>query len=101
MRYSHSEKMEVIKLVEASALSVRQALKELDINRSTFYEWYRRYAEDGYDGLADRKPSPKKFWNRIPGPIKEQEVAIALENPALSPRLLAWHITGYLWLLHI
>ncbi len=92
MRYSPSEKMEVIKMVEESALSVRQNLRELNINRSTFYEWYRRYAEDGYNGLADRKPSPKKFWNRIPGLIKEQEVAIALENPALSPRLLAWHI---------
>ena len=64
MRYSQSEKMEVIKMLEESALSVRQTLRELNINRSTFYEWYRRYAEDGYDGLADRKPSPKKFWNR-------------------------------------
>ena len=58
MRYSQSEKMEVIKLVEESALSVRRTLRELEINRSTFYAWYRRYAEDGYDGLTDRKPSP-------------------------------------------
>ena len=53
-------------------------MRELEINRSTFYAWYRRYAEDGYDGLADRKPSPKKFWNRIPAPVKEQVVKIAL-----------------------
>ena len=93
MRYSQSEKMEVIKLVEESALSVRRTLRELEINRSTFYAWYRRYAEDGYDGLADRKPRPKKFWNRIPKTVKEQVVAIALEKPADSPRELAWHIT--------
>ncbi len=93
MLYSQSEKMEVIRLVEESALSVSQTLRELDINRSTFYAWYRRYAEDGYDGLSDRKPSPRKFWNRIPEPVKEQVVAIALEKPAQSPRELAWHIT--------
>jgi len=85
--------MEVIRLVEESALSVSMTLRELGINRSTFYAWYRRYEEDGYDGLADRKSSPRKFWNRIPEPVKEQVVAIALEKPAKSPRELAWHIT--------
>ncbi len=93
MRYSQAEKMEVIRLVEESALSISQTLRELAINRSTFYAWYRKYAEDGYDGLADRKPRPKKFWNRIPAPVKDQVVAIALELPDKSPRELAWHIT--------
>ena len=93
MRYSQAEKMEVIRLVEESSISVRRTLRELAINRSTFYAWYRRYAEDGYDGLADRKPRPKKFWNRIPLPIKKQVVDIALNKTDLSPRELAWHIT--------
>ena len=93
MRHSQAEKMEVIRLVEESALSVRRTLVELDINRGTFYAWYRRYLEDGYDGLTDRKPRPKKFWNRIPPPVKEQVVTIALERPDDSPRELAWHIT--------
>ena len=93
MRYSQAEKKEVIRLVEESALSVSQTLRELGINRSTFYTWYRRYAEDGYDGLADRKPSPRKFWNRIPLPVKNQVVSIALELPEKSPRELAWYIT--------
>jgi len=93
MRHTPAEKMEVIRLVEESALSVRRTLAELDVNRSTFYAWYRRYLENGYDGLAGRKPRPKKFWNRIPPPVKEQVVTIALERPEESPRLLAWHIT--------
>ena len=93
MRYSQVEKMEVIRLVEESQLSVRRTVKELGVNRSTFYTWYRRYTEDGYDGLADRKPQPKKFWNRIPIPVKDQIVAIALDLPEKSPRELAWHIT--------
>ena len=93
MRYSQVEKMEVIRLVEESQLSVRRTVKELGINRSTFYAWYRRHTEDGYDGLADKKPQPKKFWNRIPVPVKDQIVKIALELPEKSPRELAWHIT--------
>ena len=52
-----------------------------------------RYAEDGYNGLADKKPSPMKFWNRIPFMVKEQVVEIALELPDKSPRDLAWYIT--------
>lgn len=93
MRYTQAEKMEVIRVVEGSALSVRQTLQMLGINRSTFYKWYRRYAEDGYEGLEVKKSSPKKFWNRIPSMVKKQVVDIALELPDKSPRDLAWHIT--------
>ena len=92
MRYSQAEKMEIIRTVEGSPLSVRKTLKELDVNRGTFYQWYGRYKEGGYDGLADKKSSPRRLWNRIPQPVKEQVVDIALELPEKSPRELAWHI---------
>jgi transposase len=85
--------MEVIRVVENSEMPVRHTLLMLGINRSTFYKWYRRYAENGYDGLEDSKPRPNKFWNRIPPPVKEQVVKIALDRADLSPRELAWHIT--------
>lgn len=38
MRYSQAEKMEIIKLVEGSDLSVTRTLKELGIAHSTFYK---------------------------------------------------------------
>ena len=93
MRYSQAEKMEVIRLVEESRLPVKRTLVELDISRSTFYGWYKRYCEEGYDGLADKKSSPNKFWNRVPDVIRKQVVDIALDNTDKSPRELAWHIT--------
>jgi putative transposase len=93
MRYHQAEKMEIIKLVEQSNLPVKRTLEQLDINKSTFYKWYRRYLEDGYDGLSDKKPTPGRIWNKIPDPIKEQIVDIALEHPDKSPRQLAWFIT--------
>ena len=93
MRYSQSEKMEVIRLVESSPLSIKQTLAELNINRSTFYDWYRGYQEEGYDGLANQYRPPQQFWNEIPPWEKERVVEIALEMPEKSPRELAWYIT--------
>jgi transposase-like protein len=55
MRYSSSEKLEVIRIVEDSELSVRQTLKEVGIHRSTFYNWYQRYLEDG---VAEQEEVP-------------------------------------------
>lgn len=93
MRYTQAEKMEVIRIVEDSPLGVKPTLRELDINRSTFYRWYRRYVEKGFDGLRPRSHTPKRFWNAIPPWEREQVVKIALEHPEKSPRELAWHIT--------
>ena len=99
MRYSQSEKMEIIRMVENSSLGVKRTLEQLGINRSTFYVWYRRYTEDGYDGLAERKSSRRRFWNQIPPEEKERVIEIALEQTDKSPRELAFYITdkrGYL-----
>ena len=93
MKYSQAEKMEIIRIVEKSEVSVKRTLKELGINRSTFYKWYQRYIEDGYDGLAYQYQPPRQFWNAIPPEEREKVVAIALEHPEKSPRELAWHIT--------
>ena len=58
MRYCAADKAEIIQLVENSALSVRQTLVRLDIHKSTFYNWLKRYEEDGMDGLEDKQPRP-------------------------------------------
>ncbi len=50
MRCSAAEKLEIIRLVEQSSLSVRRTLSQLGIPRSTFYAWYDRYRGGGADG---------------------------------------------------
>jgi transposase InsO family protein len=92
---SQAEKMETIRLVEGSELPVNRTLAELDLPRSSFYRWYKAYQEEGYEGLADKKPTHKRFWNRIPDGERQRVVEKALEKPELSPRELAWHITDY------
>ena len=93
MRFTASEKLEIIRLVETSDLGVRRTLQELGIHRSTFYNWYRRYLSDGLAGLQPRRPERKHYWNRIPEPVRGQVVDLALEEPELSPRELACKMT--------
>ena len=83
MKYSPSEKLEIIRIVEDSDLSVRKTLKEVGIHRSTFYNWYRGYLEDGVEGLGPKKPKARSFWNKIPVEVKEQVVQQALEQTEL------------------
>jgi transposase InsO family protein len=93
MRRSASEKMEVIRIVEGSELGVKRTLEELGISRSTFYEWYKRYLEEGFDGLKPKTPKRKSFWNKIPEKERQMVVETALERTELSPRELAFEIT--------
>jgi transposase InsO family protein len=90
MRYSQAEKMEIIHLVEHSKLSITKTLEELNVPRSSFYRWYQKYQNKGYDGLADKKPRAKRIWNRIPEEVKEQVVDLALSYPEKSCRQLTW-----------
>ena len=93
MRYSASEKLEIIRLVEESALPVRRTLEKIGIPRATFYRWYDLYRADGPEALDNRPPKPDRVWNRIPDDVRERIIRLALDEPALSPRELAVRFT--------
>jgi transposase-like protein len=84
-RYSQAEKMEIIRLVETSELPVKQTLAELAVPRSSFYDWYRRYVDQGFAGLAQTPPQRRQFWNRIPDSVRQRVVEIALERRPRKP----------------
>ena len=93
MRYSASEKAEIIRLVGQSALPVKRTLEKLGIPRATFYRWCDVYQSGGPEALDDRSPRPDRVWNRIPDDIRERIVQLALDEPGLSPRELAVRFT--------
>ena len=76
-RTSASEKYELIRLVEESALPVKQTLAEIGLPRSTFYRWYAQYQRDGLEdcritranrissGTASPRPCVSR-WCRLP-----------------------------------
>ena len=93
MRYPASEKLEIIRLIERSHLSVRRTLDKLGIAKTTFYRWYDLYLAFGLSGLEDRGSGPGRVWNRIPDDVRKQIVDLALAEPELSPRELAVRFT--------
>lgn len=92
MRFTQQEKYEIIRLVEDSEFGVTRTLKELGIHKRTFYNWYGRYKQGGYDGLASKSRVEKSQWNRIPDQVRQEVVELALEVPELSPRELAFRM---------
>ena len=72
MRYSASDKLEIIRLVETSSLPVRRTIAVIGIPKSTFYAWLDRYEQGGFEALEDRKPRPGRSWNRIPDETRER-----------------------------
>ncbi len=89
MRYPASEKLEIIRTVEASHLPVKQTLTKIGIPSSTYCDWYARRVEGGIDALADRSPWPGSVWNRIPDDVREAFVECALDHEGLTPCELA------------
>jgi transposase-like protein len=82
MRYPAAEKLEIIRLVEQSHLSVRRTLAKIGIPPTTFYRWYDRFIEHGPEGLEDRPSSPSRVWNRIPEAVWDQIMTLAENGSA-------------------
>lgn len=93
IRRSAAEKMEIIRVVEQSPLPVGRVLEQLNVPRSSFYEWYRQYLKEGEDGLSPRQRERRQFWNRIPEQVQGQIMELALEHPDKSSREIAWLFT--------
>ncbi len=87
MRYPASEKLEIIRTVETSHL--RSGARSKDRHpKTTFYAWLDRYGAGGFEALEDRKPRPKRVWNRIPDEIRDKVIERALEQP--NSRRVRW-----------
>jgi len=93
MRYPAAEKLEIIRIVEQSHLSVRRTLEQIGVPRPTFYRWYDRYLTGGPEALADTPSRPERVWNRIPDDVRAEILDLALDAPELSPRELAIRFT--------
>lgn len=92
---SAEKKRELIELVRRSPQPKRTTIAELGLSPSTFYRWQSRYRDQGEAGLMDRKPDPGAVWNRLRPAEKTIIVETALQQPDLSPRELACHLTDY------
>ncbi len=93
MRYAASEKLEIIRTVEDSALGINRTLRQLSIPKSTFYHWYDRFLTGGVEALEDRKPPAPTSWNKVSEEQRQALLKMALDDSELSPRELAVRFT--------
>ena len=93
MRFTVSEKQEITHMVTRSEIGVNKTLREIGLNKSTFYNWYNAYSENDVDSLIPNKRSRNRQWNSIPQQQKNLVVKVALDHPELSSRELAYKIT--------
>jgi transposase-like protein len=95
MRYPASEKLEIIQLVEQSHLPVKRTLAKLGIPGTTFDRWYDRYQTGGVEALEDRRPKPRRVWNKIPNERRQELLKLAPSASSLAPTEIAeicsWH----------
>ena len=79
--------------MEDSGFTITEALKKLDIPRSTYYRWRAKFKRMGTIGLKNKKPVPKKQWNAITESEEERILELANDNPEMSSRELSFWIT--------
>lgn len=92
-RYSASEKLEILQLVWEANLSVRYAVRQIGISRSTYYDWLDRYEHGGFEGLENRRPLARRIWNRLDAAQQAEVLATARAYPDRSAREIAALVT--------
>ena len=90
---SKDKKMDIIRQVESSGLSISQALKKLDMPRSTYYRWKHKLRTMGLNGLKDNKPHRARTWNQLLGHQEDTILEVAYTNPDWPSRQICLYIT--------
>ena len=74
-------RMTVLELAERLG-NVSEACRRGGIDRTSFYDWKRRFQLHGLDGLKDLPPVPKSHPMTTPPEVADRLLALALEHPA-------------------
>jgi len=72
--------------------SVSKACRQAGMDRTSFYEWKRRFQTHGMAGLKDLPPVAKSHPQTTPPQTVERVLALSLENPAWGCNRLSDHL---------
>ena len=69
-----------------------EAAEELGCKRSWAYKWWKRYREDGWDGLQEQSRAPKRHPNQTPEYVRAaiRRIRSELEAEAEQPDTLSY-----------
>jgi transposase-like protein len=74
--------------------SVSKACKQAGMDRTSFYEWKRRFQTHGLEGLKDLPPVHKSHPQTTPEHVQERIVELALSNPTRGCNYLSSLLAG-------
>ena len=86
------QRLSVLQLAQELG-SVSKACKQAGMDRTSFYEWKRRFQTHGLAGLKDLPPVHKSHPQTTPSEIQERIVALALQHPTRGCNFLADQLT--------
>ena len=89
---SRDQKIDILRIIESSALNTSEALLKLDVPRSTYYRWKRKFQAMGLQGLQDYKPHRTRTWNQL----LDGQVDTILEYTTFYPELSSREISLYI-----
>ncbi|RWR04677.1 helix-turn-helix domain-containing protein [Paenirhodobacter populi] len=75
------QRMSVLELARELG-NVAEACRQRGMDRTSFYEWKRRFQTQGFDGLKDLPPIHKSHPQATAPEVVERIRALALEHPA-------------------
>jgi transposase InsO family protein len=74
------QRLSVLQLAQELG-SVSKACRQAGMDRTSFYEWKRRFQTHGLAGLKDLPPIPKSHPATTPEPVQERIVELARQHP--------------------
>jgi len=87
------EKWDLLKFIEALPhRRKKQALRELGISHSTYYDWKKKFKEKGLLGLVNQPPIPHSHPNKLLEEEVEQLIKTARKQPEMGYRQVAYEV---------
>jgi transposase InsO family protein len=75
------KRLSVLHLAERLG-NASEACRRAGVDRTSFYQWKRRFAREGLPGLANRAPVRKEHPFRTPARVERRIVELAISSPA-------------------
>lgn len=89
------EKMEMLRVTMGSDVSICKTLDALDLPRSTYYRWRKKWRQMGLLGLRDTHPKRCGSWNKLLPDQQTKIIDIATWNPDWPCRQISFYITDH------
>jgi transposase InsO family protein len=87
------QRLRTLKLAE-ELKNISEACRRGSMDRTSFYEWKRRYQLHGLDGLLDQPPVPKSHPKTTPTHVRDAVIELSFKHPSWGSKRAALELTA-------